>query len=108
LLTLNTVLDVVIIVCCRVRVRSFAIGGTGVGLSWQQGPLSPEAIGPFLVPERLPTRLLYVESGFASRRHLLRSDVDPSALTAVTHQTFCRRRRGPCCCGAAGGNALMI
>jgi len=32
-----------------------------MGLSWQQGPLSPGAIGRFLVPEPLPTRLLYVE-----------------------------------------------
>jgi uncharacterized protein (DUF427 family) len=32
-----------------------------MGLSWQQGPLSPGAIGRFLVPEALPKRLLYVE-----------------------------------------------
>jgi len=32
-----------------------------MGLSWQQGPLSTGAIGRFLVPERLPNRLLYVE-----------------------------------------------
>src|SRR5262244_186673 len=32
-----------------------------MGLSWQQGPLSPGAIGRFLVPEPLPRRLLYVE-----------------------------------------------
>jgi hypothetical protein len=32
-----------------------------VALSWQQGPLSPGAIGRFLVPEPLPKRLLYVE-----------------------------------------------
>jgi len=32
-----------------------------VGLSWQQGPLSAGAIGRFLVPEPLPSRLLYVE-----------------------------------------------
>jgi uncharacterized protein (DUF427 family) len=32
-----------------------------VGLSWQQGPLSPGAIGRFLVPETLPKRLLYAE-----------------------------------------------
>ena len=35
--------------------------GIGVGLSWQQGPLSPGAIGRFLVPEPLPKRLLYAE-----------------------------------------------
>jgi hypothetical protein len=29
-----------------------------MGLSWQQGPLSPGAIGRFLVPEPLPQRLL--------------------------------------------------
>jgi len=32
-----------------------------MGLSWQQGPLSPRAIGRFLVPEPLPRRLLYAE-----------------------------------------------
>jgi uncharacterized protein (DUF427 family) len=32
-----------------------------MGLSWQQGPLSPGAIGKFLVPESPPKRLLYVE-----------------------------------------------
>jgi uncharacterized protein (DUF427 family) len=32
-----------------------------MGLSWQQGPLSPAAIGRFLVPEPLPKRLLYAE-----------------------------------------------
>jgi uncharacterized protein (DUF427 family) len=32
-----------------------------MGLSWQQGPLSPGAIGRFLVPESLPERLLYAE-----------------------------------------------
>ena len=32
-----------------------------MGLSWQQGPLSPGAIGRFLVPESLPKRLLYAE-----------------------------------------------
>src|SRR5262245_33004146 len=36
-------------------------GGRAVGLSWQQGPLSPGAIGRFLVPEPLPSRLLYAE-----------------------------------------------
>src|ERR1700735_3023915 len=33
-----------------------------MGLSWQQGPLSPGTIGRFLVPEPLPKRLLYIES----------------------------------------------
>ena len=32
-----------------------------MGLSWQQGPLSTGAVGRFIVPERLPKRLLYVE-----------------------------------------------
>jgi uncharacterized protein (DUF427 family) len=32
-----------------------------MGLSWQQGPLSPGAIGRFLVPEPLSDRLLYAE-----------------------------------------------
>jgi uncharacterized protein (DUF427 family) len=31
-----------------------------VGLSWQQGPLSPGAVGRLLVPEPLPKRLLYL------------------------------------------------
>jgi uncharacterized protein (DUF427 family) len=32
-----------------------------MGLSWQQGPLSPGAIGRFLVPDPLPKRILYAE-----------------------------------------------
>jgi hypothetical protein len=32
-----------------------------MGLSWQQGPLSPGAIGRLLVLEPLPNRLLYAE-----------------------------------------------
>ncbi|HTH96823.1 MAG TPA: DUF427 domain-containing protein, partial [Stellaceae bacterium] len=32
-----------------------------MGLSWQQGPLAPGAIGRFLVPDSLPKRLLYAE-----------------------------------------------
>jgi len=32
-----------------------------MGLSWQQGPLSPGRIGRFLVPDPLPDRLLYAE-----------------------------------------------
>jgi len=32
-----------------------------MGLSWQQGPLSPGAIGRFLIAEPLPKRLLYAE-----------------------------------------------
>jgi uncharacterized protein (DUF427 family) len=32
-----------------------------MGLSWQQGPLGPAAIGRFLVAEPLPKRLLYAE-----------------------------------------------
>jgi uncharacterized protein (DUF427 family) len=32
-----------------------------MGLSWQQGPLAPGAIGHFLVPDPLPERLLYAE-----------------------------------------------
>ena len=38
-----------------------------MGLSWQQGPLSPGAIGRFLVPEPIPKRLLYAEP---SRRRM--------------------------------------
>jgi uncharacterized protein (DUF427 family) len=32
-----------------------------MGLSWQQAPLAPGAIGRFLVPDPLPERLLYAE-----------------------------------------------
>jgi uncharacterized protein (DUF427 family) len=32
-----------------------------VGLSWQQGPLAPGAVGRFLVPGPLPERLLFAE-----------------------------------------------
>jgi uncharacterized protein (DUF427 family) len=32
-----------------------------MGLSWQQGPLAPGAIGRFLVPDPLPERLLFAE-----------------------------------------------
>ncbi len=32
-----------------------------MGLSWQQGPLSPHAAGHFLVPEPLPERMLFAE-----------------------------------------------
>lgn len=32
-----------------------------MGLSWQQGPLAPGAIGRFLIPDPLPERLLYAE-----------------------------------------------
>jgi uncharacterized protein (DUF427 family) len=32
-----------------------------MGLSWQQGPLAPGAIGRFLVPDPLPHRLLFAE-----------------------------------------------
>ena len=32
-----------------------------MGLSWQQGPLAPGAIGRFLTPEPLPRKLLYAE-----------------------------------------------
>src|SRR5882724_9055169 len=39
----------------------YAIEEGTMGLSWQQGPLSPGAIGRFLVPEPLPKRLLYAE-----------------------------------------------
>ena len=35
--------------------------GMTMGLSWQQGPLAPGAIGHFLVTEPLPKRLLYAE-----------------------------------------------
>src|SRR4029077_2138521 len=43
------------------RPQSSNLRGESMGLSWQQGPLSPGAIGRFLVPESLPKRLLYAE-----------------------------------------------
>src|SRR5262249_48079282 len=50
-----------------IRLQRLAIGPRrphlrrAMGLSWQQGPLSPGAIGRFLVAEPLPQRLLYAE-----------------------------------------------
>jgi uncharacterized protein (DUF427 family) len=41
-----------------------------MGLSWQQGPLAPGAIGHFLVPDPLPERLLFAER--LRRRMLVR------------------------------------
>ena len=32
-----------------------------MGLSWQQGPLAPGAVGRFLVPGPLPDRMLFAE-----------------------------------------------
>jgi hypothetical protein len=32
-----------------------------MGLSWQQGPLAPGAIGRFLIPGPLPERMLFAE-----------------------------------------------
>ena len=32
-----------------------------MGLSWQQGPLAPGAIGRFLVPAPLPGRMLFAD-----------------------------------------------
>ncbi|TCC26838.1 DUF427 domain-containing protein [Kribbella speibonae] len=32
-----------------------------MGLSWQQGPLAPGAVGRFLVPDSLPERMLFAE-----------------------------------------------
>src|SRR5262249_21764556 len=85
-----------------------------VGLSWQQGPLSPGAIGRFLVPEPLPKRLLYVEplrrrmrvrfggAWIADSQHALvlfepsrypvayfpESDISPGALERTEHTTL--------------------
>ena len=84
-----------------------------MGLSWQQGPLSVRAIGRFLVPEPLPTRLLYVEPlrrrmrvrfggiWIADSEHALllfepgrypvayfpESDISPGALQRTEHTT---------------------
>ena len=67
-----------------------------MGLSWQQGPLAPGAIGRFLVPDPLPGRMLFAEP--LRRRMRVRfggagiadsDDVDASALTPAEGQTFC-------------------
>lgn len=84
-----------------------------MGLSWQQGPLSPGAIGRFLVPEPLPERLLYAEplrrrvrvrfggTWIADSEHVLllfepdrypvayfpETDILPGALQASEHTT---------------------
>jgi uncharacterized protein (DUF427 family) len=84
-----------------------------MGLSWQQGPLSPGAIGRFLVPEPLPQRLLYLEplrrrmrvrfggAWIADSEHVLllfepgrypvayfrETDVSPEALERSEHTT---------------------
>src|SRR5262249_45098423 len=46
---------------CKLAIHGQPYGGRVMGLSWQQGALSPGAIGRFLVPESLPKRLLYAE-----------------------------------------------
>lgn len=84
-----------------------------MGLSWQQGPLSPGAIGRFLMPGTLPQRLLYVEplrrrmrvrcggAWIADSEHVLllfepgrypvayfpQSDIAPEALERNEHTT---------------------
>jgi uncharacterized protein (DUF427 family) len=84
-----------------------------MGLSWQQGPLSPGAIGRFLVPEPLPKRLLYAEPlrrrmrvrlggiWIADSEHVLllfepgrypvayfpKTDVSPDTLQRTEHET---------------------
>jgi uncharacterized protein (DUF427 family) len=93
-----------------------------MGLSWQQGPLSPGAIGRFLVPEPLPQRLLYAEP--LRRRMRVRlggawiadseqvvvlfepdrypvayfpeSDISPNVLQLIEHTTR-HRDLGPTC-----------
>ncbi|TDN58932.1 DUF427 domain-containing protein [Paraburkholderia sp. BL10I2N1] len=85
-----------------------------MGLSWQQGPLSPGAIGRFLVPESLPKRLLYAEplrrrmrvrfgeTWIADSEHVLllfepgrypvayfpESDIAPDTLERIDHTTL--------------------
>jgi len=43
-----------------------------MGLSWQQGPLAPSAVGHFLTGQPLPDRLLFAEP--ARRRMRIRFD----------------------------------
>jgi uncharacterized protein (DUF427 family) len=82
-----------------------------MGLSWQQGPLSPGANGRFLVPDPMPRRLLYAEplrrrmrvrfggNWIADSEHVLllfepghypmayfpQSDISPNTLQATQH-----------------------
>jgi len=57
-----------------------------MGLSWQQGPLAPGAIGRFLVPDPLPDRLLFAEP-----------------LRRRTRVRFGGVRGGPLPCACRGG-----
>ncbi|MBZ5604516.1 MAG: DUF427 domain-containing protein [Acidobacteriia bacterium] len=84
-----------------------------MGLSWQQGPLSPGAIGRFLVPKPMPKRLLYAEPlrrrmrvrfgaswiadtedvlllfepGHYPMAYFMETDVSPGALERTAHTT---------------------
>jgi hypothetical protein len=62
-------------------------------LSWQQGPLSSGAIGRFLVPDPLPTRLLFVEP---LSRHLVvrhgEHDWFRGRLAMVPSRSTCPRK----------------
>jgi hypothetical protein len=57
-----------------------------VGLSWQQGPLSPGAIGRFLAPEPPPKRLLYAES-LRRRQDMVSVQLDGAQLRIERVQT---------------------
>jgi uncharacterized protein (DUF427 family) len=84
-----------------------------MGLSWQQGPLAPGAVGRFLVAEPLPERLLFAEPlrrrmrvrfgggwivdsedvvllhepGRYPVAYFPRADVEPGVLTPMDHRT---------------------
>jgi len=55
-----------------------------MGLSWHQGPLSPGAIGRFLVPEPLPKRL--------SDRIVAGQKMFHSAIEMMTGHSFFRTK----------------
>jgi len=55
-----------------------------MGLSWQQGPLSPGAITPFLVPDPLPQRILYIGPGQTVIPHGPDRDLDVAEASRPT------------------------
>ena len=47
-----------------------------MGLSWQQGPLSPGAVGRFLVPEPLPKQTVVCRAAAAAHARALQRNLD--------------------------------
>jgi len=50
-----------------------------MGLSWQQGPLAPGAVGRFLVPGPLPDRMLFAEPTMTSASATVTASARPSS-----------------------------